>query len=263
MKSFDVVTNSLLRIELIKVVSTEIVIRGVAKHVIDDHQQAVLDRANGALFSTSPGQTMVLGFKIAVFATHRRVRHFGEHGIEMTIGRRGFSAFALAGAFLIARTLPRPGGKVLMGGESTHVDPGFRQKRSGPALCDSDNGVKLLDCGTKRGGRDRPQPIADFDDLFFEKVILLKQLAQQKAVMIREFSFQSALELGIFSRSFFCASSAKTLASFSPAKRASILFRPEAPNTSLATEPSLMLAVSNTFWMRFSTAFRCCTSLLC
>ena len=47
------VTNLLLGIEFIKVVSTEILVGlVVAEHEIDGNQQAVLDRADGALFST-------------------------------------------------------------------------------------------------------------------------------------------------------------------------------------------------------------------
>ena len=64
------VTNTLLRIEFIKVVHTKIFIGFVvAEHEVDGHQQAVFDRADGALFSPPPGQTMVLRFEIAVFGT--------------------------------------------------------------------------------------------------------------------------------------------------------------------------------------------------
>ena len=82
------VTNTLLRIEFIKVVNTKIVVGPViAEHEIDGNQQAVLDRADGALFSTPTRQTMVLRFEIAVFRTYRRVRHLGQHRVEVTVGR--------------------------------------------------------------------------------------------------------------------------------------------------------------------------------
>ena len=51
------VTNPLLRIEFIKVVNAEILIGlMIAKDVIDGHEQAVLDRTDGALFSTRPAR---------------------------------------------------------------------------------------------------------------------------------------------------------------------------------------------------------------
>jgi hypothetical protein len=94
------VTNPLLRIEFIKVVRAKILVgSAVAEHVIDDHQQAVLDRADGALFSTSACQTMVLGFEIAVFAAHRRVRHLGEHRIQVAIGSGRFTRFCVCRRF--------------------------------------------------------------------------------------------------------------------------------------------------------------------
>ena len=55
-ESADMVTNTLSRIEFIKVVNTKILVGFViAKHEIDGNQQAVFDRANGAFFSTPPG----------------------------------------------------------------------------------------------------------------------------------------------------------------------------------------------------------------
>ena len=155
------VTNTLLRIEFIKVVNTKIVVGPViAEHEIDGNQQAVLDRADGALFSTPPRQTMVLGFEIAVFGTHRRVRHLGQDRVEVTVGSGGFTAAPFAGAFMVAGTAARPRGKVLVGLESTHVGPGFRQQRLSPTLADSRNRVELFYRGTKPGGRYRPQPRA-------------------------------------------------------------------------------------------------------
>ena len=52
------VTNTLLGIEFIKVVDTEIFIGLViAEHEIDGDQQAVLDRADSPFFSTPSRQT--------------------------------------------------------------------------------------------------------------------------------------------------------------------------------------------------------------
>src|SRR5687767_1518389 len=122
------VTNSLLRIEFIKVVNTKILVGPVvAEHEIDGNQQAVFDRADGAFFSTPPGQTMVLRFEIAVFGAHRRVCHLGEHRVNVAVGSGGFAAAPFAGAFMVTGTLARPRGKVFVRGESTHVSPGFRE----------------------------------------------------------------------------------------------------------------------------------------
>ena len=60
----------------------------------------MLDRADGALFSTPTRQTMVLRFEIAVFGTYRRVRHLGQHRVEVTVGRGGFAAAPFAGTFM-------------------------------------------------------------------------------------------------------------------------------------------------------------------
>jgi len=68
------VTDVLLRIERSKVIGTEVLVRfGVAKHVINRDQQAVLDRAYSAIFSTAARQTMILRFEIAVLFAHRRM----------------------------------------------------------------------------------------------------------------------------------------------------------------------------------------------
>ena len=129
------VTNTLLRIEFIKVVNTKILVGPViAEHEIDSHEQAVLDRADGPLFSTPARQTMVLRFEIAVFGPYRRVRHLGQHRVEVTVGSGGFAAAPFAGTFMVTRTAARPRGKVLVARKSTHVSPGFRQQRPSPAL---------------------------------------------------------------------------------------------------------------------------------
>src|SRR4029450_3977333 len=190
------VTNTLLRIEFIKVVNTKILVRFViAEHEINSHEQAVLDRADGALFSPPPRQTMVLRFEIAVFGTHRRVCHLGQHRVEVTVGRGGFAAAAFASAFMVTGAAARPRGKVLVGRESTHVGPGFRQQRPSPTLANSHNRVELFYRGTKRGGRYRPQPLAYARDLLFEKGVLCEQLPQHKSVMLGQVSLQSALQL--------------------------------------------------------------------
>src|SRR4249919_1607656 len=137
------VTNTLLRIEFIKVVNTKILVGPViAEHKIDSHEQAVLDRADGALFSTPTRQTMVLRFEIAVFGTYRRVRHLGQHRVEVTVGSGGFAAAPFAGTFMVTRTAARPRGKVLVARESTHVSPGLRQQRSSPTLAHPRNRVE-------------------------------------------------------------------------------------------------------------------------
>src|SRR5918996_444246 len=135
LESSDVVTNTVLGIELIKVVSTKVLIGLiVAEHKINRYQKAVLDRANCTFFPTTSGQTMVLRFEIAVLTAHRRMSNLGQHRIEMTIGRRGFAAATLAGAFMIAWTASRPRGKVLMRRESTHVGAGLGQQSPGSTL---------------------------------------------------------------------------------------------------------------------------------
>ena len=151
------VTNTLLRIEFIKVVNTKILVGPViAEHEIDGNQQAMFNRADGALFSTSSRQTMVLRFKIAVLATHRRVCHLGKHRVEVTVRSRGFAAAPFAGAFVVTGTAARPRGKVLVSRESTHIGPGFGQQRPGPTLPHPRNRVELFYRGTKRRGRYRP-----------------------------------------------------------------------------------------------------------
>src|SRR5438445_13607001 len=127
---------------------------------------------------------MVLCFEIAVLGAHRRVHHLGEHRVEVAIGSGGFAAAPFASAFMVTGTAARPRGKVLMGRESTHIGPGFRQQRPSPTLADSCDGIELFYLGTKRWARYRPQPPAHARDLLFEKVVLSEQLPQQKAVML-------------------------------------------------------------------------------
>src|SRR5215510_9579272 len=242
------VTNTLLRIEFIKVVNTEILVGPViAEHEIDGHQQTVFDCTDGPLFSTPPDQTMVLRFEIAVFGTHRRVRHLGQHRVKMTVGSRGFAAAPFAGAFMVTGTAARPRGEVLVGREATHVGAGFRQQSPSPTLADPRHRVELLYRGTKRRGRYRPQPLAYAGDFLFEKIVLAEQLPQQKAVMLGQLSFQSTLQLGNLAAQLALGQIRQHRDVFFPGDQASIILRPDTPNTSLATEPSLMLAVSSTF----------------
>src|SRR6266498_2107486 len=152
------ITNTLLRIEFIKVVNTKILVGPViAEHEIDGNQQAVFDRADGPFFSTPARQTMVLRFEIAVFGTYRRMRHLGQHRVEVTVGRGGFAAAPFAGTFMVTRTAARPRGKVLVARESTHVGPRFRQQRPSPTLAHPRHRIQLFYRGTKRGGRYRPR----------------------------------------------------------------------------------------------------------
>jgi hypothetical protein len=148
------VTNPLLGIEFIKVINTKILVRFViAQHEINGNQEAVLNGTDGALFSTPSRQTMVLGFEIAVFGAYCRMRHLGEHRVEVTVGGGRLAATPFAGAFMVTGTAPRPRGKVFMRRESTHIDPGFRQQCSRPTLSNPHDGIKLLYRGTKRRGR--------------------------------------------------------------------------------------------------------------
>src|SRR5437763_15906421 len=127
------VTNSLLRIQFIKVVNTKILVGPViAKHEIDGTQQAVLGRANGAFFPTPTRQTMVLRFEIAVLGAQRRVCHLGEHRVEMAIGSGGFTAAPFAGAFMVPRTAARSRGKVLVVWPSTPLSRCPRRRGTWP-----------------------------------------------------------------------------------------------------------------------------------
>src|SRR5262245_34776473 len=109
------VTNTLLRIEFIKVVNTQILVGPViAEHEIDGHQQTVFDCTDGPFFSPPSRKTMVLRFEIAVFGTHRRVRYFGQHRVEVAVGSGGFAAAPFAGAFMVTGTAACPRGKVLV-----------------------------------------------------------------------------------------------------------------------------------------------------
>src|SRR6202008_3727782 len=138
---------------------------------------------------------MILRLKIAVLFAHRRMRHLSQYRIEMTIGSRGFTATPFASAFMIARTATCPRSKVLVTGESIHVGSGFRQQRPSTPLAHSRYRIELLDGATKRGGRYRPQPLANTRDLLFQKVVLIEQLAQQKTMVIVDLSLQRTLQL--------------------------------------------------------------------
>ena len=185
------VANPLLWIEFIKIVNTEILIGFiVAKHIVNRYQDAVFHCANSTFFSTTTGQMMILPFKIALFGTHRGVRYFGQDRIEVAIGVGRFTGFAFAGTFMIARALAGPRSKVFMGWKSTHIGSGFCQQSSSAAFGDAGDGVELFYRGLKRGGGEHPQTLADALDLVFEKIVLFKQLVQQKTVMIGQLPLQ-------------------------------------------------------------------------
>src|SRR5207247_9998093 len=96
------ITNTLLRIEFIKVVNPKIFVGPViAEHEIDGNQQAVFDRADGPFFSTPARQTMVLRFEIAVFGTYHRMRHLRQHRFELSVLRWLLAAAPFAGSLLV------------------------------------------------------------------------------------------------------------------------------------------------------------------
>src|SRR5512141_1710507 len=190
-------TNPLLGIKTVEVIRAEILEwLVVAQYVVDGHQQAVLDRADGALFPTPSRQPMILRFEIAVLFAYRRMGHLGQHGVQMTVGRRGFATFAFAGALVVARALPRPRGKMFVSREPSHVRTGFGQKRLGAALGHPADRIKLLDCRYKRAGRYLIDPLRHDLDLLVDKIVLHEQLAQHEPMMITELSRQRAAQLG-------------------------------------------------------------------
>src|SRR5207247_6009961 len=156
------ITNTLLRIEFIKVVNPKILVGPViAEHEIDGNQQAVFDRADGPFFSTPARQTMVLRFEIAVFGTYRRMRHLGQHRVEVTVGSGGFAAAPFAGTFMVTRTAARPRGKVLVAREWSRVGPRLRQQGPSPKLPQPRHRIALVYRGTEPGGCWRHQePLA-------------------------------------------------------------------------------------------------------
>ena len=198
----------------------------------------MLDRANGALFSTAACQTMVLGFKIAVLCVRRGVCHLCQHPIDVAIGRGCFAAAPFAVAFTVALSLACPLSKVFMCRVSTHVGPGFRQQRPSPALAYPRYRIKLLYRGTKRGARNRAHPLAHACDLLFEKVVLCEQLPQQVKVMLGQLSLQRTLQFRYLPAQSALCQLRHGRDVFSPAISASMILRPYTPSTSLATEPS-------------------------
>lgn len=73
---------------------------------------------------------------------------------------------------------------------------------------------------------------------------------------------RASLSAGIFERRRPLASSAKTSGSVVPLMSASIIARPEAPSTRVATEESLMPASCKTFSRRWTSSARSSICLL-
>jgi len=90
---------------------------------------------------------------------------------------------------------------------------------------------------------------------------MVQQFAQQKSMMPADASLQSLLQLWNLVPQFPLSHLRKRWLSCSPFTIASSIAAPEAPNVSVATEASLILASSNTFWMRLAMRLISCARL--
>ena len=79
------------------------------------------------------------------------------------------------------------------------------------------------------------------------KIVLIEELAQQKAMMVRHLLTQGTLQLGNLPPQLALGKLSQNRGIRFASNQCLYHGAPETPNTSLATEPSLMLAVSSTF----------------
>ena len=132
LQAFDVIAGLAVRIDFVKEVMAEFLVRSlVFENMVDDSQQLMGYGDDGAFLSSSLGDLAILGGEVGVLASRGGPGALTQHAPQPAIGFPRAAAFAFAGAFVVARADARPRGKMFVGGKVGHVHPSFGQKRCG------------------------------------------------------------------------------------------------------------------------------------
>jgi hypothetical protein len=207
--------------------------------------------SNGAFPATSRRKPAVLRRKIFVLGLSCCLGCFGEGSFYPGVASAGVSALPLARALVVARTYLGPRSQMSGAGESTHVGPSLRQYLLGTATAHPGYRVQPFNgllIGSHPSGylsvqflKLQSDGVQDPQVTGKHKPWVRTYLAPQRLLeereLVPEFAFgQVSQHIGVG----LTGCQARSIAS------------PEAPITSLATQSSLMLAASSTFWIRLA-----------
>src|SRR4029079_4395160 len=110
----------------IEMVRSEITVEGlIPEQVVSDDENGVPDRHGRPARAASRRQPSVLGREVGAPCPGCRVSRLDQERAEPGTAFAGPAALAFAGALTVARTHPGPGGKMVGGRETRHVQPDF------------------------------------------------------------------------------------------------------------------------------------------
>lgn len=120
----------------------------VSKHVVDGDKHGMRNRHLGALGAPSAGQPAVAGAEEVgsrPTGSDGTERRFDQGGTKPRVAGPGRRIATTTGAFVGARTDPRPRREMAGGGEPAHIDPNLSDDLLGPVACDAGDLVHQVD----------------------------------------------------------------------------------------------------------------------
>src|SRR5881628_4187176 len=107
----------------VEVVGTEFLVGDLLfEEVVGGDQDRVAEGAGCLAGAAAAAQAPVLGAEVGALAARSRLGRLGEGLVQPFGALARLARVALAGGFVVARTLPGPGGEVCVAGEDAHVD---------------------------------------------------------------------------------------------------------------------------------------------
>src|SRR3989442_2980188 len=128
---------------------------------------------------------MVLSAEIAAAIPHRGTCGLDQRGTQPSVAFARAPAAALAGALMVARADPRPGGGLRGRWEAPHVVPELGENLLGAAAADARDRIEPLNRWPKRA-RLLLDPLVEARDLLVEEFDVVQQPLEHEGVMQRE-----------------------------------------------------------------------------
>src|SRR3989441_1785412 len=128
---------------------------------------------------------MVLSAEIAAAIPHRGPCGLDQRGTQPSVAFARAPAAALAGALMVARADPRPGGGLRGRWEAPHVVPELGENLLGAAAADARDRIEPLNRWPKRA-RLLLDPLVEARDLLVEEFDVVQQPLEHEGVMQRE-----------------------------------------------------------------------------
>src|SRR5258708_2072921 len=140
------------------------------------------NRNGGLLAASSDGQTVILSREVALLGVDGRMRRLDQRSAQPWTAFTGATTQALARAFMVARTHPRPRGEMPGTGEAAHVRSDLGEDDFGQAPLDAWDGLQTLELLLKRAQALRDL-LAQRCDVFLQVINMSELLLYQEAMM--------------------------------------------------------------------------------